>query len=396
MSKEKFIKAIGAYVKQYAPKYGIKVHSAIIAQAILESASGTSELAVNANNFFGLKYKKGRCPTAIGIYEKVGFEQNADGSYVHSNMKWCKFASMEDGVIGYFDFINNSNYANLKGVTDAETYLKNIRADGYATSLSYVKDLMNVIKKYNLTEYDGGNTVKFVIDGGHGHDTPGKRCLKSLDKNETREHFLNDRIADKLEKLLSNYECEVKRSDDTTGKTDVSLADRVKIANDWGADAFISIHHNAGANGRTSGGTVVYYYSSKDERKVQAQKLYNAIVGKTKLVGNRAEKVIKNNFYVLANTKMPAFLIENGFMDSSVDVPIILTEEHAEKTAQGILEFLVNEYSLKPKAVVSKPETPSKTLYRVQLGAFSKRENAEALVKKLKAAGFDAIIKTEN
>ena len=69
-------------------------------------------------------------------------------------MQWCKFADMEGSVIGYFDFINTPNYANLKGVTDPKTYLENIKADGYATSLKYVENLMAVIEKYDLTKYD--------------------------------------------------------------------------------------------------------------------------------------------------------------------------------------------------------------------------------------------------
>lgn len=154
MSNNEFIESIAGYVKKYAYLYGIIVHSPIIAQAILESASGTSELAVNAHNYFGLKYREGRCKTATGIYVKTGSEQNADGSYVSSVMQWCKFPDMENGVIGYFDFTNNSNYANLKGVEDPKTYLSNIKADGYATSLDYAKNLMNVIEKYNLTKYD--------------------------------------------------------------------------------------------------------------------------------------------------------------------------------------------------------------------------------------------------
>ena len=149
-----FIEQIARLVVKYAPSYGIAVHSPIIAQAILESASGTSELAVNANNYFGLKYRKGRCKTCIGIYHKIGSEQNPDGSYTSSAMQWCKFDSMENGVIGYFDFINISNYANLKGVTDPRKYLENIKADGYATSIKYVDNLMAVIEKYNLTKYD--------------------------------------------------------------------------------------------------------------------------------------------------------------------------------------------------------------------------------------------------
>lgn len=52
-----FIDEIAAYVVKYAPQYGIKVYSPIIAQSILESASGTSELAKNAHNYFGLKYR---------------------------------------------------------------------------------------------------------------------------------------------------------------------------------------------------------------------------------------------------------------------------------------------------------------------------------------------------
>lgn len=154
MSKQEFIEQIAAYIKKYAPSYGIVVYSSIIAQAILESAYGTSELAVNACNFFGLKYREGRCKTCIGIYDKVGSEQNSDGSYTSSAMKWCKFEDMENGVIGYFDFINISNYANLKGVTDPREYLENIKADGYATSLNYVDNLMSVIETWSLTDYD--------------------------------------------------------------------------------------------------------------------------------------------------------------------------------------------------------------------------------------------------
>lgn len=54
-------------------------------------------------------------------------------------------------------------------------------------------------------------------------------------------------------------------------------------------------------------------------------------------------------FYVVKNTTMPAFLVENGFMDSPTDVPVILSAQHAEKTAQGLLIFLVEQLSLKKK-----------------------------------------------
>lgn len=160
MNQLEFISTIAVYIKKYAPKYGIKVIAPIIAQAVLESGYGTSELATNAHNYFGLKYKEGRCKTCIGIYQKVGSEQNADGSYTRSAMHWCKFKDMENGVIGYFDFINISNYRNLKGITNSRQYLENIKADGYATSLKYVDNLMRVIETWHLDKYDKKEEIK--------------------------------------------------------------------------------------------------------------------------------------------------------------------------------------------------------------------------------------------
>lgn len=240
--------------------------------------------------------------------------------------------------------------------------------------------------------------TKIAIDAGHGLYTAGKRCMKSIDPKETREWVLNSRIAEKLEKLLEDYECKVLRTDDMDGSSDVGLAERCNAANNWNADVFISIHHNAGINGGSGGGTVMYYYSTKAERKEQAQKLYDSIVAQTKLVGNRSNKVIHYPYYVIRHTNMPSFLIENGFMDSTKDVPIILSDDHAVKTAKGILNFLVQEYKLTKKKKVNASESNNvqKKLYRCQCGVFTVKGNADALLKKLKAAGFDAIISQYN
>lgn len=198
-------------------------------------------------------------------------------------------------------------------------------------------------------------TLIIALDAGHGYNTAGKRCMKKLDANQTREWYLNDRIMDKVQVLLEKYDCKVLRTDDTTGAKDISLSARVKTANNAKADVFISMHHNAGINGGSGGGTKIYWYSSKAVRKEQAQSLYDIIVAKTGLVGNRSTKVSKNGFYVVKKTTMPAFLVENGFMDSKVDVPIILSEAHADKTAEALVEFLVKEFGLKKKPEEVKP-----------------------------------------
>lgn len=186
-----------------------------------------------------------------------------------------------------------------------------------------------------------------ALDAGHGMLTPGKRCMKGIDPNETREWWLNDRIADMVEADLKNkYDVTVLRVGDTTGAKDISLSARVSVANNAGADVYVSIHHDAGIKGGTGGGTVVFYCSSNPERPGQAQRLYDFIVTETGLRGNRSQKIINKGFYVTKNTKMPSFLIENGFMDSRTDTPIILTQAHAEKTAHGIVNFLVSEFDL--------------------------------------------------
>ena len=207
-----------------------------------------------------------------------------------------------------------------------------------------------------------------VMDAGHGHNTAGKRCAKELDPGQTREHDLNDRIADRVEAYLAAYDCRVLRTDDTTGVRDIGLSARVKAANAVKADIFISIHHNAGVKLSASGGTVVYHWGNAT-RALQARKLYQAVIDKTGLIGNRSSTVVKYGYYVLKRTDMPAFLLENGFMDSTVDVPIILTKEHADKTAQGIVSFLVEAVSLKPKTAVAKPQTEIPDFYPAYRGA---------------------------
>lgn len=184
---------------------------------------------------------------------------------------------------------------------------------------------------------------KIALDAGHGKYTPGKRCLNSLDRNETREWYLNDRICDKIEKKLASYDgYSLIRVDDTTGESDVSLANRVKKANNFGADFYLSVHHNAGINGGSGGGILSIIYTNASEASKQYQKIiYDELIKETLLKGNRSNPMPKQNLYVCRHTTMPAVLVECGFMDSKTDVPIILTEDFADKAAEGLVMALV-------------------------------------------------------
>lgn len=152
MTHKEFIEVIAKYVIKYANDYGIKVHSPIIAQAILESGWGGSTLASKYNNFFGLKCGGSWKGKSVNMATK---EEYSVGTLTDIRANFRVFDSIEDGVKGYFEFISYSRYANLKGVTNPEEYCRLIKADGYATSSTYVTNLMRVIRDNNLTRFDG-------------------------------------------------------------------------------------------------------------------------------------------------------------------------------------------------------------------------------------------------
>ena len=93
---------------------------------------------------------------------------------------------------------------------------------------------------------------------------------------------------------------------------------------------------------------VVYRHpSSLSKTKDYQKKLYDKVIKHNKLKGNRASPLATGNFHITRESKMSALILENGFMDSKTDVPIILRDDHARKTAAGIVEFLVEEFKLK-------------------------------------------------
>lgn len=237
--------------------------------------------------------------------------------------------------------------------------------------------------------------IKIALNAGHYLKTAGKRCLKKLDPNETREWVLNDRICDLIETKLKEYDgYQLLRVDDTTGATDVSLSNRCKKANSWGADFYLSIHHNAGVNGGAGGGVVAYTYTKVDDvTKAWQKELYNAIIKYTGLKGNRSTPLAKANLAECRQTNMAACLIECAFMDSATDVPILLTDDFADKVATACVEVIAKRGKLTKKQPKADAVIDG-TIYRVQVGAYKDKANAEKLVASLKKDGYDAYITT--
>ena len=356
MTKEQFIEQIAKYVQKYSVQYGIMCNSAVISQAILESGFGTSELATKANNYFGLKYnpkQPKRCPTACGYYTKIGSEQNKDGTYTSSTMLWQKFKNMEDGVKGYFDFINNSNYSNLKGITDSRKYLETIKADKYCTSLSYVYNCMNVVKTYNLTKYDNKGSdnrmTKIAIDAGHGSQTGGKRTPDGY-----REHWINVKVAYYCEQYLKSKGIQTVRIgwNDTNSKddTDYTLSYRQKLIKNAKCDYPVSCHANAFGNGTTYNSangveTLISNVTSYQKDSLRfAQCVQNRLIQGTKQTNRGVKKQSLAMCNCVAMGTKASCLVEIAFMTNKFEADLMKTEsfckEQGEDIAKGICDYL--------------------------------------------------------
>ena len=223
---------------------------------------------------------------------------------------------------------------------------------------------------------------KIAVDAGHYLGTAGKRCLKKLDADQTREWVLNDRIARYFAQAAKQYEgVELLRVDDATGAKNVSLKNRCKAANSWGADLYLSIHHNAGVNGGSGGGIVAYSYKEKTTGAAYRDAIYAACIAAGGLRGNRAEPVQAYGFYVLKNTDAPAVLMEYGFMDSSTDVPVILTDSYAKAMADATMDAIVQKAGLAKKTTAFRLELP-------ELRRGDKNEAVRAMQALLTLRGF--------
>lgn len=150
MASTTFISEIAPLMVIEAKKRGYKIVSTAIAQAIIESRWGESGLA-KYHNYFGLKCGSKWTGKSVNMKTK---EEYTPGTLTTINDNFRVYDSMEDGVKGYYDFISAYRYANLKVANTPKQYAEYLKADGYATSSTYVSTLMNTVNKYNLSLFD--------------------------------------------------------------------------------------------------------------------------------------------------------------------------------------------------------------------------------------------------
>lgn len=200
-----------------------------------------------------------------------------------------------------------------------------------------------------------GNIPKIGLDAGHGLKTAGKQTPDGI-----KEWELNNKVRDKVVDILQDYEVEIVHTDNKEGNVDEGLSTRRNMYVNQEVKAFVSIHHNAFTS-NWNNATGVEVYTDKNPTTADqrlADCVYGRLVHYTDLKGRGIKQ---SNFTVINQNKIPAILVEGGFMDSTNDHKIITSDEgqtaYAKAVAEGLVEFL----GLQKKTTVSVP-TPTPTV----------------------------------
>ena len=174
LTEAQVIAKVGALFTADQKKSGI-LASVSMAQFILESGYGKSELALGANNCFGMKKSLsgntwgGSAWDGSSVYTKKTQEQNADGSYVTITADFRRYSCVEDSIADHSAYLlgakngNKLRYDGLKGCVDYKKAVQIIKDGGYATSLTYVDKLCSIIERWKLTQYDVSGESSDVV-----------------------------------------------------------------------------------------------------------------------------------------------------------------------------------------------------------------------------------------
>lgn len=165
LSEADVVKKVGPLCTEDMKKSGI-LASVTMAQFILESGYGKTDLAQNANNCFGMKKSLsgntwgGSTWDGKSIYTKKTQEDDGKGNLYTITADFRKYPCIEDSISDHSAYLlgakngSKMRYAGLKGCTDYRKAIQIIKDGGYATDTKYVAKICDIISRWNLTQYD--------------------------------------------------------------------------------------------------------------------------------------------------------------------------------------------------------------------------------------------------
>ena len=222
--------------------------------------------------------------------------------------------------------------------------------------------------------------MKYLLDYGHGGNDSGAIGIDGV-----KEKDIVLEIGKRVKYHLERHKQTVieSRSVDTT----VTLTERSNKANNNNVDLCISIHCNAFTNSSAQG-VEIFYKQGLSRGQQLGKSILNEITKAKLYTKNRGLKT--DNLHMTREPKMPSVLIELGFITNATDKKLII--ENKENFAIAITKGILNYFELPYNADKTQQNVTTDKLYRVQVGAYKNKGNAEKMVKELKAKGYNAII----
>lgn len=206
-------------------------------------------------------------------------------------------------------------------------------------------------------------------------------------------------ISRRIRRILSEeYVCEAHLA---TLSLDIGAEGRPKEAKEKNCDVYLAIHSNAGGKGKASG-AVGLYHPKRPDSKLLAEYLVMELSSICPIKSNRSQDLVDGmaafNGHGYGEIRVPAklgmtpVLMETNFHDHPEISKWII--ENKESIARAYVRGIAKFMGLRAKPETGEvKEEESEKLYRVQVGAFRKKENAEILALRLQNEGFEGFIK---
>lgn len=191
----------------------------------------------------------------------------------------------------------------------------------------YVPDSSPRYYSFYKAEPKSRNYYKVFIDPGHGGDDSGAPGLGSKNEDD-----LNLEVAMKVKKKLEAKNIDVKMSRESDEF--IKLGERANMANQYGADVFVSIHQNS-ADAESAHGIETYYHPNKGMYEPLAKDIQDNAINQT---GARNRGVKSSNLAVLRESNMPSSLFESGFVSNLQEYNKLINPSYQDKLATGIVE----------------------------------------------------------
>ena len=206
MDKNSFLSIVAPLVQAENQKRGNPLYSSVvIAQSILETGWGSSSLMMKAKAIFGIKagvFWRGK------VYNAKTKECYDGKNYTNIVDCFRAYDSFEDSIKDYFDLICNSKrYSGAINSSSPVACISAIKGGGYATSPTYIQNIMEIINSNNLEQYDHVETVENKVENSKTNEESTEESTEAATvepTEETTEEIIENTTVENVEEIIEN------------------------------------------------------------------------------------------------------------------------------------------------------------------------------------------------